>query len=204
MILDLENLSPNRAYFTLIQAVVPRPIAWVLSANDDGGHNLAPFSYFNLVCSDPPLLMLSIGKKSDAGAKDTRRNIIERGHFVVHIAHAGQAHLVSESSAELPANESELQRLQLPTVPFGTHPLPRLRDCRIAFACERFQVIELGPLPQALILGRINSVYIDDAIAAEDDKGRLHIDIAKLNPLSRLGGDQYAELGAILDIPRPR
>jgi flavin reductase (DIM6/NTAB) family NADH-FMN oxidoreductase RutF len=204
MILDLENLSPNRAYFTLIQAVVPRPIAWVLSANDDGNHNLAPFSYFNLVCSDPPLLMLSIGKKSDGGAKDTRRNIIERGSFVVHIAHAGQAHLVSESSMELPANDSELHRLQLPTVPFGEHPVPRLRDCRIAFACERYQVIELGPLPQALILGSINSVYIDDAIAVEDDKGRLHIDIAQLNPLSRLGGDQYAELGAILDIPRPR
>lgn len=204
MILDLENLSPNRAYFTLIQAVVPRPIAWVLSSNDDGGHNLAPFSYFNLVCSDPPLLMLSIGKKSDGDAKDTRRNIVERDAFVVHIAHAGQAHLVSESSVELAANESELQRLQLPTVPFGTHPVPRLRDCRIAFACERYQVIELGPLPQALILGRINSVYIDDAIAVEDGKGRLHIDVAQLNPLSRLGGDQYAELGAILDIPRPR
>jgi flavin reductase (DIM6/NTAB) family NADH-FMN oxidoreductase RutF len=204
MLLDLENLSPNRAYFTLIQTVVPRPIAWVLSPNDDGGHNLAPFSYFNLVCSDPPLLMLSIGKKSDGAAKDTRCNIIERGAFVVHIAHADQAHLVSESSVELPANDSELRRLQLPTVPFGAHPVPRLRDCRIAFACELYQVVELGPLPQALIIGRINSVYIDDAIATEDDKGRLHIDIAQLNPLSRLGGDQYAELGAILDIPRPR
>jgi flavin reductase (DIM6/NTAB) family NADH-FMN oxidoreductase RutF len=204
MIIDLENLSPNRAYSTLIQTVVPRPIAWVLSPNEDGGHNLAPFSYFNLVCSDPPLLMLSIGKKSDGGAKDTRHNIVERGAFVVHIAHAGQAHLVSESSAELPANDSEVGRLQLPTVSFGSHPVPRLRDCRIAFACERHQVIELGPLPQALILARINSVYIDDAIAVEDSKGRLHIDIAQLNPLSRLGGDQYAELGAVLDIPRPR
>jgi flavin reductase (DIM6/NTAB) family NADH-FMN oxidoreductase RutF len=204
MILDLENLSPNRAYFTLIQAGVPRPIAWVLSPNEDGGHNLAPFSYFNLVCSDPPLLMLSIGKKSDGTEKDTRRNIIERDAFVVHIAHAGQAQLVSESSIELPANDSELLRLQLPTVPFGSHPVPRLRDCRIAFACQRYQVIELGTLPQALILARITSVYIDDAIAVEDDKGRLHIDIAQLSPLSRLGGDQYAELGAILNIPRPR
>jgi flavin reductase (DIM6/NTAB) family NADH-FMN oxidoreductase RutF len=204
MILDLENLSPNSVYFALIQAVVPRPIAWVLSQNDDGGHNLAPFSYFNLVCSDPPLLMLSIGKKSDGQAKDTRRNIIERSSFVVHIAHAGQAHLVSESSRELADNDSELLRLQLPTVPFGSHPVPRLRDCRIAFACERYQVIELGPLPQALILGRIDSIYIDDEIAATDDKGRVKIDIAGLNPLSRLGGDQYAELGALLDIPRPR
>jgi flavin reductase (DIM6/NTAB) family NADH-FMN oxidoreductase RutF len=204
MIIDLDSLSPSRAYFTLIQSVVPRPIAWVLSTNDDGGHNLAPFSYFNLVCSDPPLLMLSIGKKSDGAAKDTRRNILERDTFVVHIPHGGQAHLVSESSRELSANDSELRRLELPTVPFGAHPVPRLRDCRIAFACERYQVIELGPLPQALILGRITSLYIDDAVAAEDDKGRLHIDIAALDPLSRLGGDQYAGLGEILNIPRPK
>ena len=204
MLIDLDTLSPNRVYHTLIQSVVPRPIAWVLSANADGGHNLAPFSYFNTVCSDPPLLMLSIGKKSTGAEKDTRRNIIERDAFVVHIAHAGQAHLVSESSAELAADDSELQRLQLPTVPFGEHPVPRLRDCRIAFACERYQVIELGPLPQAMILGRVRSVYIDDAIAEEDDHGRLKIDIARLDPLARLGGDQYATLGALLDIPRPR
>jgi flavin reductase (DIM6/NTAB) family NADH-FMN oxidoreductase RutF len=204
MILELENLSANRAYFALIQTVVPRPIAWVLSSNADGGHNLAPFSYFNLVCSDPPLVMLSIGKKSDGSIKDTRQNIVERSSFVVHIAHAEQAQLVSASSSELAVNDSELERLALATVPFGAHPVPRLRDCRIAFACECYQVIELGPLPQALILGLIKTVYIDDAIATEDDKGRLKVDVARLNPLSRLGGDQYAELGAILDIPRPR
>lgn len=204
MILELDQLSPSRAYFALIQAVVPRPIAWVLSPNDDGGHNLAPFSYFNLVCSDPPLLMLSIGKKSDGSLKDTRRNILERDAFVVHVPHAGQAPLVSASSSELAANESELARLGLATVPFDGHPVPRLRDCRIAFACERYQVVELGPLPQALILGLIKSVYIDDAIGRQDDKGRVSIDIAALDPLSRLGGDQYAELGDILDIPRPR
>lgn len=204
MIIDLDQLSPSRAYFTLIQAVVPRPVAWVLSPNDDGSHNLAPFSYFNLVCSEPPLLMLSIGKKADGSLKDTRHNIIERGSFVVHIAHAGQAGLVSESSSELAANDSELERLGLATVPFGDHPVPRLRDCRIAFACERYQVVELGPLPQALILGLIKSVYIDDAIGSMDEKGRLRVDIASLNPLSRLGSDQYAALGEILDVPRPR
>ena len=204
MLLDLEKLTPNSAYFALIQTVVPRPIAWVLSENSDGGQNLAPFSFFNLVCSDPPLLMLSIGKKADGSVKDTRRNIVERGAFVVHIAHAEQAQLVSASSVELPANDSELQRLALETVPFGTGPLPRLRACRIAFACELQQVIELGPLPQALILGLIKSVYIDEAIAGQDEKGRLKIDIAQLAPLCRLGGDQYAELGTVLNIPRPR
>ena len=195
MILDLAELSASSVYFALIQTVVPRPIAWVLTANSDDSQNLAPFSYFNAVCSDPPLLMLSIGKKTDGSVKDTRQNILQRKHFVVHIAHAEQASLVSASSAELPANESELQRCGLSTVPFGEGPLPRLRDCRIALACESYQLIELGSAPQALILGLIKTIYIDDAIATHDEKGRLTVDIARLNPLCRLGGDQYAEFG---------
>lgn len=201
---DLSALSPNRVYFTLIQAVVPRPIAWVLSENADGKFNLAPFSYFNLVCSDPPLLMLSIGKKRDGTIKDTRCNIIERGHFVVHLPHVGQKDDVNESSRELPPDISEVEQLQLRTVPFGGFALPRLRDCRIAFACTCYQVSEIGPQRQALVLGLIESVYIDDAIVRHGEKGALHIDAAQLDPLSRLGGDEYGSLGSISRLPRPR
>lgn len=202
MLIDLTTLSPNRVYFTLIQTVIPRPIAWVLSDNGDGGHNLAPFSYFNAVCSDPPLLMVSIGRKTDGSAKDTRRNILERGEFVVHIPHAGQMAAVNASSAELAVGVSELDRLALPTVPFGDFRLPRLRDCRVAFACERYQVTELGA--QAVVFGRVRAAYIDDAIASTDAAGRLQVDAAGLDPLSRLGGDEYGTLGAVRALPRPR
>lgn len=204
MHIDLSGLSPNRVYFTLIQSVVPRPIAWVLSENTDGAYNLAPFSYFNLVCSDPPLLMLSIGKKRAGDIKDTRRNIIERERFVVHLPHVGQMEQVNESSRELPAGVSELESLQLCTVPFAGFSLPRLRDCRIALACSRYQVSELGDQGQALMLGLIESVYIDDAIVQRDEKGGLIIDAAKLDPLSRLGGDEYGSLGQVYRLPRPR
>jgi flavin reductase (DIM6/NTAB) family NADH-FMN oxidoreductase RutF len=204
MILNLSTLSPNRTYFTLIQAVVPRPIAWVLSQHADGELNLAPFSYFNLVCSDPPLLMLSIGKKRDGSIKDTRRNIIERNHFVVHVPHAGQVEQVNESSRELAENDSEVEALQMATVPFGDFALPRLRECRIALACRRFQVTEIGPQGQALILGLIESAYLDDAIVQQNEKGGLSIDASKLDPLSRLGGDEYGELGRVFSLPRPR
>ena len=204
MHLDISALSPNRAYFTLIQAVVPRPIAWVLSENIDGKFNLAPFSYFNLVCSDPPLLMLSIGKKRDGTVKDTRRNILERGRFVVHLPHLGQREAVNESSRELPSDVSEVEHLQLQTVPFGEFALPRLRDCRIAFACSCYQMSQIGPQQQALILGLIESIYIDDAIARQDENGALHIDALQLSPLSRLGSDEYGSLGQVFRLPRPR
>ncbi|MDB6062658.1 MAG: protein/domain typically associated with flavoprotein oxygenase, family protein [Verrucomicrobiaceae bacterium] len=201
---NLSQLSPNKVYFTLIQAVVPRPIAWVLSENDDETLNLAPFSYFNLVCSDPPLLILSIGKKRDGSIKDTRRNIIDRSHFVVHLPHATQMEQVNESSRELPANASEVEQLQLSTEPFGPFPLPRLRDCRIALACTRYQVSEIGPNQQALILGLIEAIYIDDEIVHLDAKGSIHLDAKKLDPLSRLGGEEFGSLGDVFHLPRLR
>lgn len=204
MILDFAELSASRIYFTMIQAVIPRPVAWVLSTNGGGDFNLAPFSYFNAVCSDPPLVALSIGKKADGSLKDTRRNILERGDFVVHIAHRELAGVVTGSSAELAAGVSELAAAGLATEPFGDFPLPRLRDCRVALACERYQVLELGPLPQALILGLVKAVYIDDAIVETGPNGRVTVDPQKLDPISRLGGDLYGMLGEVVSIPRPR
>jgi flavin reductase (DIM6/NTAB) family NADH-FMN oxidoreductase RutF len=204
MILDLSVLSPNRIYFTLIQSVVPRPIAWVLSEHANGKFNLAPFSYFNLVCSDPPLLMLSIGKKRDGNIKDTRRNILQREHFVVHIPHVGQIEKVNESSRELADGESEIDLLQMDTLPFGQFLLPRLRGCRIALACRRYQVTEIGPQGQALILGLIESVYLDDEIVQTNEKGLLRVDANKLDPLTRLGGDEYGTLGRVILLPRGR
>lgn len=206
MLIDLAQLSPNRIYFTMIQTLIPRPVAWVLSANGEGdnghgGYNLAPFSYFNGVCSQPPLVMLSIGKKPDGEIKDTRRNILERHKFVVHIAHADLAEQVTQSSAVLPHGDSELTRGGLATEAFGDFALPRLRDCRVAYACTLYEHHELGP--QAVIYGRVEQIYIDDAIATERD-GRLHVDARALDPIARLGGDDYGLLGDIRTVPRPR
>lgn len=204
MLLDLSTLSQNRVYFTLIQSIIPRPIAWILTApeNGAGNYNLAPFSYFNAVCSDPPLLMVSIGKKPDGSAKDTRGNIQNQSRFVVHMPHAGQAEAVNASSAPLPAGVSELEQLGLATEPFGDFPLPRLRDCRAAFACELYQLMEVGE--QAIIFGLIKSVYLDDRVAVADGQGRLQIDARNFDPLSRLGGDHFGTLGEVKTLPRPR
>jgi len=134
MNIDLDALTPDQVYFRMTQTLIPRPIAWVLSENPDGGLNLAPFSSFNAVCSDPPLVMISGGKKPDGSNKDTCVNIEARGDFVVHIAHRDQVRAVSDSSATLAAGDSEIARLGLATVPFEGFRLPRLAGCRIAYA----------------------------------------------------------------------
>ena len=203
MIIDFSELSKGQIYHAMTQTVIPRPVAWVLSDNGDQSYNLAPFSYFNAVCSDPPLIMLSIGKKPDGSIKDSRHNILERSHFVVHIPHREQAQQVTDSSATLPFGESELATLGLATVSFGDFALPRLENCRIAMACERHQVVELGSTPQAVIFAEVKSLYVADDCAEFAD-GRLRVLAEQVDPLARLGADDYMLAGATITIPRPK
>ena len=203
MHIDLDTLSPAQAYFHMTQTLVPRPIAWVLSDNGDGSHNLAPFSYFNAVCSDPPLLMLSIGNRPDGTPKDTRLNIEQRRHFVVHIAHTQQLPALNESAASLPRGESEVSRQGLELCAFDDFPLPRLADCRIAYACECEEVREIGNQRQGLIFGRIRTIYVDDSIIHQTEQGRLKIDNAQLDPLARLGASEYLVRGKVVSLTRP-
>ncbi len=176
MYFNLESLSPGQIYVRMIQTLIPRPIAWVLSENTGGSLNLAPFSYFNAVCSDPPLIMLSVGKKPDGSFKDTRVNIEQRGRFVIHIAHKEMAQELTASSASLPAADSELERMGLETRPFEGFGLPRLAVCRVAYACERYRVEEIGGTPQSLILGLVKRIYVDDAVLSEDAWGRINLE----------------------------
>jgi flavin reductase (DIM6/NTAB) family NADH-FMN oxidoreductase RutF len=204
MIVDLQELAPGQVYFHMIQALVPRPIAWVLSENQSGRFNLAPFSYFNAVCSDPPLIMLSVGQRAQGGHKDTRVNIEQRRDFVVHIAHREMLQALNASSAERPPEVSEVDELELETEDFPGSRLPRLADCRIAMGCECYRIDEIGRAPQSLILGLVKRLYVSELVAEHDQRGRLQIDARRLDPLGRLGADQYMHFGELVRLKRPR
>ena len=117
MLLDFKKLSADSVYYTLIQTIIPRPVAWVLSENENGSHNLAPFSYFNGVCSSPPLVSISVGRKDNGAQKDTWNNIENRSHFVIHIPHREMAESVTQSAASLESGVSEVEMLKLETIP---------------------------------------------------------------------------------------
>ena len=202
MDIDFSKLSANQAYFTMTQAVLPRPVAWVLSEHANGEHNLAPFSYFSAVCSDPPLIMLSIGHKPDGSLKDTYRNIVERNHFVVHLAHSGQAEQVTRTAKVLPEGESEVGLAGLSLVPFANSPLPRVEGARIAMDCELYEVKEMGNAPQFLVFGRVKNLFVDDCAITRDEKGRMKIAADKVDPIGRLGGSEYVTFGEIISIER--
>jgi flavin reductase (DIM6/NTAB) family NADH-FMN oxidoreductase RutF len=203
MFIDLHALTPTEVYFTLSQLLIPRPIAWVLSVGAAGNLNVAPFSYFSGVCSDPPLIMLSIGRKKSGDPKDTRTNIQQRRDFVVHITHDALLQPVEESAVSYPAEVSEVDVLGLELAPFPGSRLPRLADCRVAMGCVCHEIFYVGNVDQALILGRVNALFIHDDLIERDAQRRLKIPAGKLNPLARLGAGEYALLGPDLLTPEP-
>ena len=208
MHIDFSSLSATHAYHLMTQTVVPRPIAWVLTENETGTgndrYNLAPFSYFNAVASDPPTLMISIGTKPGGEQKDTLRNILRNGRLVIHIAGTDRIDALNQSAASLPYGDSELALSALDTEPLEQFPLPRLSACKIAFACSLDHTHEIGEAPQTLVFARIHSACVEDDILNIDaETGRYSIDAEGLDPLARLGGNHYAQLGRHITLKRP-
>jgi len=179
----------------MTQTVVPRPIAWVLTSHDNGQWNVAPFSYFNAVSSHPPLVSLSVGRKRDGSKKDTWSNIEKHSDFVVHIPQVRHVDAVLKTAESLAAGLSELDAAPLDTESFEGCPLPRLRGLPIAFHCTKHDIHLIGDEGQALILGRIQQLYLHDSIIEQSsDPSKVNLQIETLDPLARLGSDAFARV----------
>ncbi|MFT6237218.1 MAG: flavin reductase (DIM6/NTAB) family NADH-FMN oxidoreductase RutF [Cellvibrionaceae bacterium] len=203
MIVDFNSISPSNGYHLLTQTIIPRPIAWILSENEDGSLNLAPFSFFNAVCSDPPLLMVSIGKKPSGEIKDTRRNILSGRDFVIHIASLTQAQVLSRSAATLVYGDSELEIDDLALETFAGCSIPRLADSSVAYHCKFYDSHIIGPSEQAILYAEVIQLYVNDDMVNVSNE-RTVIDADKMSPLSRLGGANYGALKESFSLKRPK
>lgn len=191
MIIDVTDLSPNATYHLMTQTVIPRPIAWVLTQNaDKNTHNLAPFSYFNAVASDPPLLMISCAPKSDGTAKDTVVNVLREKQLVIHIPNEDQLQAVQNTAKPLDYGQSELPLTDLTLCDFGETGLKRITQAPIAFACQLHKTETLGNAPQTLIFAEIKSMYVTKQAVHQQNK-RTAIDATRIAALARLGGSQF-------------
>lgn len=200
MIVDCKTAAPKHLYELLVNAVVPRPIAWVSSISKEGITNLAPFSFFNAFSANPPILGFSPGLKrgpdKQAVQKDTLRNVIETEEFVVNIVTLENAQVMVQSSANYDAQTSEFEQLNLTAVPSKIVKAPRLAESPINMECRLFKIVDLGS--NQLILGEIVCIHIDDSICTDGI-----IDVVKLKPLARLGGELYAAVKDPFPIERP-
>ena len=149
-------------------------------------------------------MMISVGRKPDGSEKDTYQNIKDREKFIIHIASSEQAGHVTKSASVLEAGESELNLCELQTENVEGFSLPRVIGPRIAMFCRFYEEKTMGNNDQHIIFGRIEKVWLDDDIILPTDTGRLKIDASKVDPIGRLGGNEYTTFGEILDIPRPK
>lgn len=201
---DFESMSATERYFLLTQSVLPRPIAWVLTEHEGGRFNLAPYSFFAPVCSNPATLVVSMGHKPGGEEKDSYANLKRSGKCVVHIPPLDSVDAVNESSATWPADVSEIDQLNLGIEPFIENGLPRLSQADIAFACDFQQEVALGPGNQHVVFLTVTHMFASDACIGEDAKGRMQLDPEAINPLARLGASEYASLGELISRTRPK
>lgn len=194
MKIDPAELGAEKAYRLLTGIVVPRPIAWVTSLSHAGTVNLAPFSAFTFVSPKPPMLAISVGRKSGV-YKDTARNILDREEYVIHIADSPLMSAVHESSAEHPPEVSEVEVLGLETTPSDHIAVPRLTAAPIAMECRFRQCLEFGDTRSRLIVGEVVAFHIKDSLFANDK-----IETESLDPIARIAGPRYARLGEIFTL----
>lgn len=201
MLRDLDGAPASEVYRLMTQVVVPRPIAWVMTdAGPDAPErwNLAPFSYFTALASDPPLIGFSVGLGPGGRVKDTLANVRARPDLTIVLPHRGQLDAVQRTSDDLPAGRSELTEAGLEAVAWAW-PVPRVEGCRVALGCRLERCLDLAPGDrQVLVVARVHRVWLDDEVAVQDRPGSALVDPEALDPLARLGTGRYAALGAIV------
>ena len=182
----------------LYRILIPRPIAWVSTKSKNGIDNLAPFSFYGGVTANPPIVSLGIGRRKGKH-KDTAQNIIDTEECVIHLTSVELSEKMVLTSAELPPEEDEFEVAEINKIDSIDVKPPRIKEAQIAMEGRLYRHIEVGNSPGDMMLIEIIRIHIDDAIL--DKRGKP--DVAKIDPLARLGGRKYASLNEAWDIVRP-
>jgi flavin reductase (DIM6/NTAB) family NADH-FMN oxidoreductase RutF len=200
MLLDFATLSPGRAYRFLVSAVIPRPIAFVSTLSTDGIRNLSPFSYFMGVGTNPPTIAISVIQR-DGGVKDTARNILATGEFVVNAATEDLAAKVVRASGDYASELDEFEIAGLTAAPSERVRPFRVAESPLSLECRLYGSMKVGenPFVSQLIVGEILVAHVRDDLWAE---GMVLAD--RLRPIARLGANLYATLGKIFAMDRPQ
>ncbi len=195
-----EVLSQKENYKLLIGSIIPRPIALVTTESDDNVLNIAPFSFFNVVSSDPPILSIAV-QRVNGEMKDTARNIIQNKEAVVHIVDTNNVRDANQTAAMLSHEESELERTNFEIVDSVEVSVKGLKQSKVRFEAVLYDdiVIEKDGQPISdLLLLEVKYYHFDERIY---DDG--YINKEELNAVSRLAGNDYAEIGHTFTIERP-
>ena len=208
MIVSPSDLPHSELYGILLNSVAPRPIAWVSTMSALGQPNLAPFSFFNAVCVDPPLLAFAPGhrrpKQPDAShgeVKDTLRNVRETRDFVVNIVTYELAEAMNLTSGEYDASVNEFEVAKVTAQASKIVRPPRVAESLVSFECKLYQILDFSPRPtsSSLVIGQVVSIHMKDANVKDGKLDRNSLDL-----IGRMGGMQYTRTTQRFDMVRPK
>jgi flavin reductase (DIM6/NTAB) family NADH-FMN oxidoreductase RutF len=199
MDLRLAELPPLERYKLLIGLVIPRPIAWVSTWNENGVANCAPFSFFNVFSEEPPLCLVSFNRRSDGQMKHTLKNIRRTGEFVVNLADESTAEAMHVSSYEIPEEESEFEKIGLTPVPALLVQHPRIAEAAASLECRVERRIEFGP-ERELVIGEILLVHAREGVI---DPATKRVSETHYRPVGRLFASRYCTTRQRFNLPGP-
>ena len=198
--MEIDPKDYDGFYNVMKAIVVPRPIAFISSVSEAGEVNLAPYSFFNAVCYNPPTIIVSIQRQTPDKSKDTLANIEATGEFVVNVVTQDIAEAMNMTSAEYPSDINEFDVSGLTQIPSVGVKAPRVKDSPINMECALNQVVEIGPPGKSygLVIAEIKLLHIrDDLIDG------YHVKQEALNMVGRLGGRSYVRVENIFDMTMP-
>lgn len=197
-----DQLTERENYKLLTGSIVPRPVAFVTTLSSTGVVNGAPFSYFNIVSSNPPMISLAIQRRQGE-SKDTAQNITNNKQFVVHIVDEHNVSEINKTAATLPIEQSELEHTSLTLVESELIAVPAIAEANIRFECRLVEVMQLPKENPNVdfIIGEVLRYEVADEVF---DHKNNYIIANKLKPVSRLAGNHYATLGEQFELERPQ
>ena len=195
------HLQSGLSHNPLKAIVSPRPIGWISSQGSDGSVNLAPYSYFNAISEQPPMVMFSSAPGGDA-SKDSLRNVLETKEFVVNVVSAALGDAMNVSSGSFPYGTNEFDKAGLEMAACETVSVPRVKAAPAVLECCLWQAIDL-PAPDnrqasTMVIGTITGIYIADDVIIDGK-----VDVAAYQPLARLGYMDYAQITELFAMQRP-
>ena len=203
MIFDFADLSRRDRHKLMISTVVPRPIAWISTLNEDGSVNVGPYSFFNIVCEQPPLISVGVGsgERGEDDLKDTGRNIRRTGEFVVNLVGFEQAPQMVITAVNFAPGISEIDKAGLTLAPSSKLSTPRIAESPASLECRLHKTVDLAD-GQVLVLGEVVALHIRDTAVL--DASLCYVDTPKLDLVARMHGNGwYTRMTDWFQLPTP-
>ncbi|MBX4859579.1 flavin reductase family protein [Rhizobium sophorae] len=197
---DFKQLTERERYKLMIGTIIPRPIALVTTIDENSRINAAPFSFFNCLSADPPILAIGVENNADMSFKDTGHNIRMTEVFTVNIVSFAIAEAMHVCGARYPRGVDELKEAGLTAMPGEKVASPFIAEAPAAFECRRHVTLELGRSRQ-IVMGEIVYAHYRDGVV---DPERLHVDPAAVDAIARLGGDTCATIRDRFEMLTPK